>query len=52
MFFFQWEMPIPIYNTLMKLPQTPQRELVYLYIAKAVELAQAKVSLKILLSNY
>lgn len=38
----KWEMPIPIYNTIMKLPQTPQRELVYLYIAKAVELAQAK----------
>ncbi|KAG7154198.1 Integrator complex subunit 8-like [Homarus americanus] len=39
----EWEMPIPIYNTLMKLPQTPQRELVFLYIAKAVELTQAKV---------
>ncbi|XP_042208112.1 integrator complex subunit 8-like [Homarus americanus] len=38
----KWEMPIPIYNTLMKLPQTPQRELVFLYIAKAVELTQAK----------
>ncbi|XP_063860664.1 LOW QUALITY PROTEIN: uncharacterized protein LOC135100977 [Scylla paramamosain] len=38
----KWEMPIPIYNTLMKLPQTPQRELVFLCIAKAVELAQAK----------
>lgn len=38
----KWEMPIPIYNTLMKLPPTPQRELVYLYIVKAVELAQAK----------
>ncbi|XP_045613669.1 integrator complex subunit 8 isoform X2 [Procambarus clarkii] len=38
----KWEIPIPIYNTLMKLPQTSQRELVFLYIAKAVELAQAK----------
>ncbi|KAK3857934.1 hypothetical protein Pcinc_035842 [Petrolisthes cinctipes] len=38
----KWEMPIPIYNTLMKFPQTPQRELVYIYIAKAVELALAK----------
>ncbi|KAK4303799.1 hypothetical protein Pmani_024217 [Petrolisthes manimaculis] len=38
----KWEMPIPIYNTLMKFTQTPQRELVYIYIAKAVELALAK----------
>lgn len=38
----KWEMPIPIYNTLMKLPQTPQRELVFLHIAKAVELSQSK----------
>lgn len=41
--FLQWEMPIPIYNTLMKLPASPPRDLVYIYIAKAVELNQAKV---------
>lgn len=38
----KWEMPIPIYNTLMKLPASPPRDLVYIYIAKAVELNQAK----------
>ncbi|XP_064090172.1 integrator complex subunit 8-like [Macrobrachium nipponense] len=38
----KWDVPIPINNTLMKLPPCPQRDLVYVYIAKAVELLQAK----------
>ncbi|KAK7065437.1 hypothetical protein SK128_001285 [Halocaridina rubra] len=38
----KWDVPIPIDNTLMKLPPSPQRDLIYIYIAKSVELLQAK----------
>ena len=37
----QWEMPIPVYNTLMKLPPSLPRDLIYLYLAKAIELSTA-----------
>ncbi|XP_076035651.1 integrator complex subunit 8 isoform X2 [Oratosquilla oratoria] len=38
----KWELPIPVFNTVMKLSQGQQRDLVYLLIAKSQELALAK----------
>ena len=37
-----WELPIPVHNTIMKLPQSANRDILFIYVAKAEESTSSK----------